>query len=189
MQLALARTSVLLSNYLASASLRQAGKLGPVFDRVAVLPLAGPRMDRLGERGALPAAQMESEIWGHRWRCQLGDWLSKHLSGHLTCQALLAVAPHPALPSWRFFWPCQFCPCPLCLAGKWLATRFRALGSPGPSGAEGGCWHVRPPAILGSVPGATHPGGPNQVLWGFWSHGVFLVLFSGLGNLGEVWGR
>lgn len=102
MQLELAHTSVLLSNYLASVSLSWSGKLGPVFDRVAVLPLAGPRMDRLGECGALPAAQMESEIWGHRWGCQLGDWLSELLSGHLMCQALLAVAPHPALPSWRF---------------------------------------------------------------------------------------
>lgn len=89
-QLELACTSVLLSNYLASVSFNWAGKLGPVFGRVAVLPLAGPRVDRLGECGALPAAQMESEIWGHRWGCQLGDWLSKPLSGHLMCQALLA---------------------------------------------------------------------------------------------------
>lgn len=132
MQLGLAPTSVLLSNLFASeASLSCFGcpQLGWEVGSCASAGLlwAGPRMGRLGEYGTLPAAQMESEIRGHGWACQLGARLSKHLLGHLICRALLAVAPHPALPP-RGFLACQFSLCPLHLVGMWLQGSGRWAG-------------------------------------------------------------
>lgn len=106
------------------------------------------------------------------------------------CQALLAVVPYPIFPPRGLLglvWSVSLA------YGRHVATRFRALGLAQLNawGLKGGCWHAQSPPVPGSVLGL--PVQEDQTMdsafWGFWYHGVLMVLFPGLRNLGEVWGK
>ena len=151
-----------------------------------MLPQAGPRLSRRGELGALPAAQTESEVRGQKRSCQPCAWLPERLSGCLMCQALLAAAPHPAL-SRRPSLLHQSSVCLSCLVGTWL----QGSGSwAGPTWARGDRWEED---IHGHFPcqalcqrlcvQGPKPSGP--CLLGCLVSGVLMVLFPGLGNLGD----
>lgn len=119
----------------------------------------------------------------------VGCQLSKHLLGHLICRALLAVAPHPALPP-RGFWPVSS----VCVPCIWSACGYKVqgagLGPNGPLGAEGrmlactvtSCIRLR---ARGRMCKRIKPSGLCRK--GLLVHGVLMVLFPVLRNLcGEM---